>query len=153
MEKTMAFLNEYVSPEDIKKYKLDEKFLRSHPEYKNLPSDFRPSWTIDKVRNIYLMGTRMANPSRDTDSWFEFLINWNGKEFFIKLQKGSGSQKLNESPFLILWDEVISIYPRDLDGAESEELLKILKEALTVRGYDGARKQIPNTVVQFNFQA
>jgi hypothetical protein len=149
----MAFVNEYASPADIKKYKLDEQFLRRHPEYTSLPPDFQPSWTIDRERDIYLMVTGMANPARETESWFAFLLNCDGKEFSIKLEKGPGSKKLNESPFLIVWSKVMSIYPPDLAAEEAEEVLGILREALTVRGYDGARKQVLNTVVQFDFQA
>ena len=32
-----------------------------------------------------------------------------------------------------------------------KEIMTALKEALTTYGYRGARKQIPNTVVEFNF--
>jgi hypothetical protein len=149
----MAFVNEYVSPEDIKKYKLDEQFLWCHREYTSLPSDFQPSWTIDRARNIYLMATGMANPAREAESWFAFLLNWDSKEFLIKLEKGPGSEKLNESPFLICWNKVVSIYPSGLATEEMEKILGMLREALAVRGYDGARKQVPNTVVQFDFQA
>jgi len=33
----------------------------------------------------------------------------------------------------------------------NQEVLDVLKESLTVHGYDGARRQLPNTIVEFNF--
>jgi len=150
----MTFVNEYVSPEDIKKCKLDEQFLRSHPEYKSLPENFKPSWTIDKERNIYLMGAGMANPARDNEYWIGFLLNCDGKEFFIKLERGEGSKKYSESPYIIAWNNVKSIYPTDLHGMTYLDVVSLLKEALSVFGDDGMiNKFASNFIVKFNFEA
>jgi hypothetical protein len=51
----MPFVNEYVSDDDIEKYRLDELWLRYHPEYKSVPSIYRHNWTIDRERNTYFM--------------------------------------------------------------------------------------------------
>jgi hypothetical protein len=151
-EKIMAFVNEYVSQEDIKKYRLDEKFLQSNPVYKVLPENFKPSWTVDKDRNIYLMGAGMANRARDEEYWIRFLLNCDGKEFFIKLERGEGSKNYSESPYIVVWDKLLSIDPPNLHGAAYADIVSLLKEALSVVGDDGlTNKFAPNCIVKFNF--
>ena len=48
----MAFMNEYASQEDVEKYQLDKKFLKRHPEYKVIPEDFHPAFTIDRKKTL-----------------------------------------------------------------------------------------------------
>lgn len=97
------------------------------------------------------MGAGMANQARENENWIAFLLNCNGKEFYIRLERGNGSMKYSESPYIIVWEKVNSIYPPDLHGMKRTDVLTILKEALSV-GDDGLdNKFAPNFVVNFNF--
>lgn len=147
----MTFINEYMSEEDIQKNKLDEKYLKKHPEYNEMPSDFNPQWTINKDENITLQLIGRANPAYVDEYWTEFELNIDGKIFLCRLRYGvGGSISFREAPYIIVWD-LVSISPNNLHEIQREYFFKVLKEAVTVFGYDGARKQIPNTIVKFNF--
>jgi hypothetical protein len=147
----MAFVNEYISEEDIKKNQLDAQYLKRHPEYKAIPPGFKPQWTINRKENIILQLTARAHQAYVDESWTEFELNWAGKIFLCRLKPGAGeSIKFSEVPFIIVWD-LISIKPDHLHQMAREQVIEVLKEALTVFGYDGARKQIPNTIVKFGF--
>lgn len=69
----MAFVNEYISEEDVKKYnikEIDEKLCVSHHE---------PSWTIDRERGVFI---RYAYSGREElSSRITFYIYWNGRYF------------------------------------------------------------------------
>ncbi|BBL76415.1 hypothetical protein [Methylomagnum ishizawai] len=147
----MAFLNEYVSKEDIKKYALDRKWLDRHPEYKSLPSEFNAMWTIDRERDIYFQRTGGANQAYVNESWIEFHLNWDGKLFICRLEHGEGgSKKYNESPYIIVW-RLISIDPSDLHGKLYEDVILVLKEALNVFGDNGVNSFVKNAIVRFSF--
>ena len=149
----MAFVNEYVSEEDIKKYNLEEDWIRRNPHYRTQgrPTSCPLKWTIDRERNIYFMiiggvGAREAN-----DLGIPCALIWQGKEISVtlKLAKGS-SDNLNKNPFIRVWD-LINIGTSNVEMVSDKEILQTLKEALTVYGYSGAHRQVPNTIVEFNF--
>jgi hypothetical protein len=143
----MAFVNEYVPDEDIKPYGL-EAYWNSLLK-RGRPASYRLEWTIDRDRDIYLMLTHIANQAFEEGDWVEFTLWWEGKVFKCRLKYASStSEKLSDNPFIQAWD-LISINP--VDEISHEQVLAMLKEALTVYGYSGVRKQLPNTVVEFNF--
>ncbi|HSH72868.1 MAG TPA: hypothetical protein VK974_07410 [Methylophilaceae bacterium] len=147
----MAFINEYIPQEDIKKHKFDEQFLADHPEYKTLPSLFAPHWTVDRGRNIYLMSIGSYDQAHDEDPWIGFELNINSKVIVCKLLYGAGkSVKFSDSPFYMAWN-MISLMPEDLHGIEPSVVIDLLKEALTTYGYAGVHRQIDNTIVKFHF--
>ena len=48
----MAFINEYISEEDIEKYKINE-LRNSYSKYKDFPKKYhKHHWTIDKEREL-----------------------------------------------------------------------------------------------------
>lgn len=147
----MPFVNEYVSRSDIEKYGLAKAYFAANPVQTELPEDYRPHWTIDRERQIILRQMRGSNPARDGDYWIEFNLQMDGKRYFVKVGIGKGSGNLNASPYAVVWSGIVDFYPPDVDEAERENVLHVLKEALTARGYDGARRQIDNTIVTFGF--
>lgn len=147
----MPFVNEFISKPDIEKHGLDKNYFDLNPSQTELPSSFNPHWTIDRERDIILRQTRGSNPARDGEHWIEFCVQISGQKYFVKVNTGNGSDKLSEVPFIMAWGEVVDFYPSDIEVSEHDEVLRLLKEALTVRGYDGARKQIANIVVKFEF--
>ena len=147
----MPFVNEYISRDDIEKYGLAKAYFSANPSETKLPENYAPQWTIDRERNIVLRQMRGANPARDGEYWIEFLLETDGQKIFIKLDRMHGSNKLSDSPYQVVWGKIVQVYPSDLDESRLREVIQILKEALTARGYDGARKQIPNTTILFEF--
>ena len=84
----MAFVNEYISDKDIKKFQIDElmnnvRSKNSKREKKDFPNKiYKHHWSIDKEREIWFMWTDTPHdplePSRYT-----------GQRFFcIELQRG-----------------------------------------------------------------
>ena len=149
----MAFVNEYASEEDIKKYNLVEIWLGQHPEYKREgkpPSRYRFNWTIDREREIWLMCVARGGYDRGNLSIWDLF--WKGELLSFWLVKpGEGSKSFNEQPYRIVWGfSPFSLHPAD--HPDWPEILQVFKEALTVYGYEGVREQAPGTtVVSFKF--
>ena len=107
---SMAFVNEYVSEEDIKKYNLEEIWLEYNVIYRKtgVPSHVRLNWTVDHDRCIYLMWIGGAGYDQDFTDWVLYL---NGKSINFRLTKpGEGSKSFKEQPYRIVWD-LMSIHP------------------------------------------
>ena len=147
----MPFVNEYLSRSDIEKCGLAKAYFSANPGQTELPEDYRPHWTIDRERQIILRQMRGSNPARDGDYWIEFSLQMDEKKYFVKVGIGKGSGNLSASPFVVAWSGIVDFYPPDVGEAERQNVLRVLGEALTARGYDGARRQIDNTIVTFDF--
>jgi hypothetical protein len=145
----VTFVNEYVSDDDVKKYRLTELWLRYHPEYDSYPSSFRHMWTIDREQDAYFMV--MGGGGREENySLCDLLANGARSTVRVRLAVGS-SPNLLDRPFKRIW-ELIDI--RNMNGEKyraDDETIKILKDALSVYGYFGAFEQVPNTIVEFRF--
>ena len=146
----MGFVNEYVSDEDIKKYDLNGIWDKYHPLWKG---DYylgeRPSWTIDRDQNVFLMPLKIGG--RGTGNRVKFLLWCDGAFVVISVDLSrDSSSELDAVPFKRVW-ELVSINPSSSIKFSAKEILRIFKEALVAYGYWGARKQIPNTVVEFRF--
>ena len=146
----MAFVNEYVSEEDIKKYNLEEIWLEYNVIYRKtgVPSHVRLNWTVDHDRCIYLMWIGGAGYDQDFTDWVLYL---NEKLINFRLTNpGGGSKNFKDQPYRIVWD-LMSIHP-ELPELVKQETVQVLKEALTAYGYAGARNQAPGiTIVEFKF--
>lgn len=146
----MAFVNEYVSEEDIKAYKLDEIWLEHNVIYRKtgVPSHVRLHWTVDRDRSAYLMRVGGGGYDQDFTDW---VLHLHGKRMNVRLtMPGEGSKNFKEQPYRIVWD-LVRIHP-ELPEMIKQEVVQILKEALTAYGYAGARNQAPGiTVVEFKF--
>jgi len=149
----MTFVNEFVSADDIKNYRLNELWLARNPAYKEVPPSYRHYWTIDKERNIYLQEVRFGNPAFGDNSGQHFMLDWNGRQIEFALKKGLGSSaKIAEFPFVIVWGTVKVIHPTDLHQIPLDTVLEVLKEALTTYGSgEVGNKYAPNFIVKFNF--
>lgn len=147
----MAFVNEYVSGEDVQKYNLDEVWLHRNPVYRRegkLPPGFRHKWTVDRERNFYFMVT--GGGGYDRGNITECVLYLDGVLLNVELAKpGEGSKSFSEQPYRIVW-ELNKMLPK-LPDSTSQEAVRVLKDALRAYGYAGARRQIPNTIVEFKF--
>lgn len=144
----MGFVNEYVSEDDIEKYNLEELIRHYLPFFSRAeaPQPWRPLWTIDRERGIVFMS--MKSGREDLSNRITWMLIWNGSEYKIEVDKfGDPNQTFESSPFIIEW----SLVRTDPEPTNRNELIEVLKEALTAHGYGGARRQVPNTVVNFRF--
>jgi hypothetical protein len=153
----MAFVNEFVSEEDIKKHGLDElkRKYNSWSWRDGRPSTFRHSWTIDRERGVFALPL-FSWPDERSDRLMQtnkesWVIDWHGRRAIAVVDRSPrSSSELSESPYQIHWVLV------DLDLAAAGDLsrdsvLSALKEALTVYGHFGVWLQAKNTAVTFDF--
>ncbi|MCU7923330.1 MAG: hypothetical protein KZQ88_11625 [Candidatus Thiodiazotropha sp. (ex Dulcina madagascariensis)] len=146
----MTFVNEFASDEDIEKYDLNGIWDQYHPLRKGkYYLGQRPWFTIDRKRNIFFMvlsGGREEHSNRK-----ETLLWIDGYHVLIVIDLAEGSSpNTNNLPFKRVW-ELVGIHPQRDFTQSREVIVKVLKEALTVYGYFGVHKQVPNTVVEFKF--
>ena len=144
----MAFVNEYISDEDVEKYdiaQLRDKFHAYRQE--------KFYWTRDRERDAYLMRLRNLGRDLEPELW---LLYEKSRYCAVMLHDAGGSIKLSERPFRMLWhfDGFDEAWPKKCPVPPVEEqphVIQLLKEALTAYGYAGMRKQLPETIVSFNF--
>ena len=118
----MAFVNEYIPAEDVKKYgikEIDKRFVTGGTK-----SD---QWTIDRERDIYLRCvSRGREEFRSESTW---TLYWRGSLIYVdlKLTDGGGTRGGHGwSHYKLLRAEI----PTHLE-AQRADILKDLKEALT----------------------
>ena len=143
----MAFENEYISEEDIKKYKLDEVWLKWHPFDESVPKYVRLTWTVDREREAYFMRVRVGREEESNQVTFVFYTR--GEKFTVKLDRApGGSINYKERPYRIVW-RLVGIWPAQPKSASRDEVLNDLKDALTAFGEGGVRSYVTDTVVEF----
>ena len=143
----MAFVNEYISDENVAKYGITQLRDEFHAYRQE-----KFYWTRDRERDVYLMQMRFLGRDLEPEDW---LLYEKGRYWAIMLHQEGGSKKLVERPYRILWH---------FDGfsggwlrcpvppvEEQPHVIQLLKEALTAYGYAGMRKQLPETIISFNF--
>jgi hypothetical protein len=144
----MAFVNEYVPEEDIKKYNLMEIWdsFRVPSHRGELLPGFRFTWTIDRERNIFFMPVRGGteeHPTRD-----ECVLWWNGSQVVITIDRCLDN--LHEVNKKTVWELINICKPTNFTVSDNE-IINILKEALTTYGVRGIWHSTPNYIVEFKF--
>ena len=135
----MAFINEYISKEDIEKYDIfgiRNKFLTgSYQITKEREKHFNLTWTIDKEREIWFSyAGRVIDQDLDfgqatgEEIWY---LNYKGENLEVRLQRGKESFTIKERPYIKHWI-FLSITPESLNDVSNKELKNIIKEALDV---------------------
>ncbi len=136
----MAFVNEVVSDEDIARYNLPFK-----------PGDGR-YWTRDKELDSYLWGGIIENYSRDYIPEGRFWLCIRNTLLDVSLNIDNVHDRSLVSNQAIVWKEVSHIQPSDLGGLDIDEVLTILRSALSVFGFDGEEsRQSRERIVMFRF--
>ena len=70
----------------------------------------------------------------------------------VYIEPGKGSSSFRESPFIVRWDHIISVQPKDLHGISREKFVEQLKETLVAYRRDGAENRYtPDIEVVFGF--
>jgi len=138
----MAFINEYISEENIEKYQINE-LRNSYSKYKNHPKKHhRHHWTIDTEREIWFMwvGVRQdpLDHTRTTGERF-FTLYYKNEHIEVVLRKvfEESSVKNIENPYYITWKLDHIKKPSNLKNIEEKEIIEVLEEALNVYGPEG----------------
>ena len=162
----MSFVNKFITDEkEIQKFDLDNVYNacdlgpgnRKWPEARLDGSD-RPNLTIDRERNIWLMhpgsvysyeNSRTGYP--EPTGVYVFILHYSGKNYEFRLKKSkNGSHNFREMPCILIW-QLVSLPPEMEGNKEKNQMISLLKEALEVFGILGARFQVPDTIVRFEF--
>ena len=144
----MAFINEYISKEDIEKYDIfgiRNKFLTgSYQITKEREKNYKIQWTIDRERESWFCyAGRVIDQDLDfgqgtgEEIWY---LNYKGRNLEVRLFKppylefqGFSSDK---KTYKRTW-RFLSVTPESLDGVSNKELRDIIKEALDIYGESG----------------
>lgn len=156
----MAFVNEFVSEEDIEKYDLDALWNRYNQRGEQMPAlrlsgSYKHYWTIDRELDVWLMFAEIVysqaaefsrsgypEPTRE----HIFILNMKEINYEIRLYKlESSSRNFAENPFKIEW-KLLSIKPEVPNMLSENEVMLIIKDAITEFGYNGIKKSVPNTL-------
>jgi len=136
----MPFVNEIVSDADIDAYGLNFKKGAGH------------WWTRDKERDYYLWGgcTDFESFGEFIEGRFHVLIE--GVRLEVSILRGEWSENWHVKPYVIVWENIRWITPRDCGGIDFETVVKVLKEALVIYGRDGREnRNTPDRVISFGF--
>lgn len=136
----MSFLNEYIPEEDIRKYGIEEINRRF------LKSDFKPDWTVDRERNIYLRQVASGREEFATQKVYSFF--WKTSLIIVRLDEHGGGAIDGEG-----WSDyklrTIDI-PEDLIG-NRDEIIADLKSALIAFNGGGVYSRRSSTRASFDF--
>lgn len=144
----MAFINEFVPEEDIKKYKLREIWDSYHPFTKDdLNKNFRHSWTIDREKDVFVIPAIVGREELSNQTIW--VVGWKGQELSATLNQ-YGKIDLKGGPCEKRW-ELVRIRKPAGCVVPDEEIVSVLKEALTTYGDWGVYNQLPNLKVAFDF--
>ncbi len=147
----MVFINEYISEEDRRKYKIDELFLERNPQHKKVPEYWELHWCRDKNRDLYLMSAGLTNQAvcEDVVEYFNFYVN--GELFKYTLRHGPGcSINFSEDPYVVSW-ELVNVQKPSNTVLSIKDVTSLFKEALIAYGCDGRNEWIKNMEVKFSF--
>jgi hypothetical protein len=142
--KIKAFVNEWISQEDIEKYglvALCAEYSKDDLKYtavKNPNNEI--DWTIDRKRGIWLMRVASATnlnyelPSPTQEKIF--ILHYLGVNMEVRLWWERVSKATEERPLTISW-KYLGMNPNSIKGADEEELKAIVKEAIQVYRWHG----------------
>ncbi|MBU3055523.1 hypothetical protein [Pseudomonas indica] len=135
----MAFVNEYIPADDIKKYDV-EKINRSF-----LKSNYKPSWTADRERDVYLRYMRSGREEFSNQS--DFILYWKGILIRLRMEVSGGGRGGNG------WThyKMLNIdFPEAL-SERREEVISDLKDALAAYKDFGVHSATVNHLATFEF--
>ncbi len=155
----MAFINEYISKEDIEKYDIfgiRNKFLTgSYQITKEREKHFNLTWVINRERKIWFCyAGRVIDQDLDfgqgtgEEIWY---LNYKGTNLEVRLQRGKESFTIKERPYIKHWI-FLSVTPEFLDDVSNKELKNIIKEALDVYGTRGMSSQVDRKNIELTFE-
>jgi hypothetical protein len=148
----MTFVNEYIPKDDVDKYNIEEidNFFRK--------AHFKPDWTIDRQRDVYL---RFIMVGRDEYvGEFDFTLYWKGTLLFARLAATAGGElrgaRSTDYKLLCLGSPEARPVLRGVDLPEplkvhEKEIIHDLKEALIAFKDFGVLSSSTSHVATFQF--
>jgi len=136
----MAFVNEFIPASDVVKYGI----ARVNRFY--LKSDFRPHWTIDRDRDIYLR--EVASGREEFAADYTYTLFWKGDLIELALR-----EKGDANPDITAWRHYVLLalnLPPHLEVRRGE-ILADLKDALIARKGSGIYSPGVSIVASFDF--
>lgn len=147
----MGFINEYASDNDIEKYDLKSVWDKYHPTSKGqYYLGHKPMLTIDREKNIFLLPIEQGREEHGNRTTMLLWIDENHVLAEIDLVRGLNPDGIESNPYRIVW-ELADVHPQKGFHLPRKTIIEILKNALSVFGFDGANRQLPNTLVEFRF--
>lgn len=136
----MSFVNEYISEADIEKYgikEIDEKFNKGH---------YKPHWTIDRERNIYLR--YLYNEREEHSNRHTYYFYWKGFSVIVIVDiDGGGVMNGEQWRHYNMWRFEIpeSIKPQE------REVIGDLKHAFVIYKEAGVLSDSTKHTATFDF--
>ena len=146
----MAFVNEYVSDEDVKKYDLEGLYKKW---WKRTPPYFGYNWTVDRERDCYYMQLRTTNTRDGEVNVVEGVLYYREILWTVAVKKSPESSSFTaERPYRIVWEFRFIRHPEGGIVPE-DEIIPVLKEALTVFQVSGVNTPdfVPTTDIVTTF--
>lgn len=137
---SMAYMNEYIPEEDIKKFgieEIDKRYRKAH---------YKPYWTIDREKNSYLRHMSVGREELCNHDYFTFY--WGG--YLIDVELRSRGESVIDGKGKKTWTLVHLKLPEILEGKKLK-VIGDLKAALTVFGESGVRSSTIKYTVTFEF--
>ena len=143
----MAFVNEYVSDNNIKKYNLESLRIKCKGW---IPPRFRFDWTFDSERDSYFIP--MESGREENSNQVRGVFYFKGIEWDVKVSLEPGcSLSFSENPYQQIWGLIHIKHPSGGQVPENE-LVPVLKEALvTYQVFGIATPADLNVVTIFKF--
>jgi hypothetical protein len=150
----MAFVAEYISKEDLKKYdilsNMNELLMKHNYTYPIQDNDTDwMNWVIDKQRDAWLIHVCLASMPDPRDGYTGediWLLYYKGKNIELDIRRiydETTSKYFTENPFKIKYK--FQSVNSDIGDISMDEIYEILNEALLEYGDDGidGRKFLP----------
>lgn len=136
----MAFVNEYIPVDDIKKYGIEEINRRF------LKSNYKPTWTVGRERNIYLR--QVVSGREEFASQKDYTFYWEGVLIVVRLDEAGGGVRGGKGwcHYKLLKLDL----PEDLRGRR-QDIINDLKEALVAYKDAGVYSATTEHVATFEF--
>jgi hypothetical protein len=145
----MAFINEYISEEDMKKYDIKGVWKKYHPSTTDEEAASQTyTWTIDRDREAFfipIMSGREEFSGQKTCAFW-----WKGTLFSVLIVYAGGALDYAASKGSVVW-ELLNILKPTSSTVPDAEIIPLLKDALTAYRLSGVAFPINDYQVTFKF--
>lgn len=142
----MAFVNEYVSEENINKYGLKALYKKW---WGWVPPEFRFAWTYDSERDSYFVP--ISQGREEFSNHMSGVLYFEGIHWDIEIcHEPGGSDSYAEKPYRQIWGLIHVKHPEG-GFVPTEEIVPVLKEALSAYKIRGIHTKVSDVSTSFTF--
>lgn len=147
----MGFVNEYISNEDIGKFKIREIWrvfdrFSTDEEREVLMGGY--SWTVDKSKEIFMFPVESGRDEKSNETTFAF--SWKGTLLSFIVARVGGNSDFKNNCGSAEWG-LINLWKPEGFSVDDCELISAIKDALSVYGYRGISRPMESYSVTFTF--